>query len=1108
MKNSLKVFAIAIFASLLLAMSAIAQTSTTGTVEGVITDTNGAVVPNVAVELSGGGLLRPQTTTSDDNGTYHFYQVPPGKYSVKVAASGGFAAYTQEGVEVNLGKSSTVEIGLKPASVGAVVDVVASPDIDPTSNVTGSNISSDFFSNIPTARTVQSLYNIAPTVARSGLRDASGRDRDPSVGGSSGPENNYILDGVNTTDPAFGGGGSNIPFDFVQEVQIQTGSYGAQQGLSTGGVFNVITKAGTNDYHGDLFAYIGAKSLVRDTKNFPLTGLAPSGFSEVDAGGDFSGPIIKNRLTFFVAFNPQRRENTYLTQTLRTEVTNKITTPFYSGKLTWLVNNNNTFTFSTFGDFTKQEGHLFPGSGFGANEASFQGLQETGGTNYAFRLNSNLQQNWIGEFSFGLHKQRNNVIPDASVASKALITDNFAILRGDGTVAGVTQTGFNLNAVGTPQTIVDNAATNRGRTGFVDYIFAPGGTLQRNYVQDGFGLYQDQTRNRWEFAARLQNIWNEHTFKYGFEFYNNQYDINQLSTGPDATFANPFGLGLATPDANALHGFRITNNFIVCTTRSIVGVGTVVCPSSTGTTIFNGLPLGLRPAGFTANAITGDITAAEALNNPFLIRSTTRIRDFELLANTKTRVESFYIQDDWKVTKDLQLNIGGRWDYQQAIGNGGVTFLKLNNWWDNFQPRIGVIWDFTGKGKGKFFANVARYVETPLPLDINVRAGSEQSQTDKNFNLNTYAVNGVSSIVPGISAFACTNTGVVPAGSACPSSGPGWSRVINLPGTQGANNLGSDPTPIDQGLKPQTVNEFTLGFEYEVKKDYTFGVRGIYRPQGSVIEDGSFDDGDHYFLFNPGEIRPGDNTTEEQACANPDIGCFGRARRFYRALEFTFNKRFTNNYSFQSSYVFSSLIGNYEGLFRNDNGQSDPNITSLFDLVSLLGGAYGRLPNDRPHQFKFNGTYQTPFKLVVSGNFYIQSGTPFNALIPHPLYGNNEGFCRADLGICNPRGTAIVPDLGVNSAGVTSAIGTNRSPTTYNLDLGFYYPIKFSETMQLRFMADWFNVTNTQRAVTLDPTFLINSGVTNVAPVANPFWGSGLIFQYPSALRLGAKFSF
>src|SRR4029079_11969846 len=121
----------------------------------------------------------------------------------------------------------------------------------------------------------------------------------------------------------------------------------------------------------------------------------------------------------------------------------------------------------------------------------------------------------------------------------------------------------------------------------------------------------------------------------------------------------------------------------VCTTRSISGVGTVVCPSSTSTNIFNNLPVGLRPVGFTANAITDTITPQEALNNPFLIRNTTRIRDFELNANTKTAVESFYVQDDYKVAKNLQINIGVRWDLQQAYGDQGVTYLKLNNLWDD-----------------------------------------------------------------------------------------------------------------------------------------------------------------------------------------------------------------------------------------------------------------------------------------------------------------------------------------------------------------------------------------------------------------------------------------
>ena len=226
MKKNIKVLVISIFAicSLLFASVAMAQTSSTGNIEGTVTDTNGAVVPNATVTVNGPNLLRPQTTTSDSDGNYRFLQVPPGRYTLKVTSGSGFDDFEQTNVEVNLSRSTSANVILRAKGVGASVEVTATDaEIDTTSNTTGTNVSTEFFSRIPTSRTVQGLYTIAPTVARSGLRDASGRDRDPSVGGSSGPENNYILDGVTTTDPAFGGGGANLPFEFVQEVEIKTG---------------------------------------------------------------------------------------------------------------------------------------------------------------------------------------------------------------------------------------------------------------------------------------------------------------------------------------------------------------------------------------------------------------------------------------------------------------------------------------------------------------------------------------------------------------------------------------------------------------------------------------------------------------------------------------------------------------------------------------------------------------------------------------------------------------------------------------------------------------------------------------------------------------------
>ena len=1072
MKNVFKFIALSalLMSFALFAGSVFAQSSTTGSIEGSVTDTTGAAVPGIAVKVTSPNLISAQTATTDDSGRFRILNLPPGRYAVSVEAEKGFAKFEKNDVEVNLSRNSSVEIQLQPAGAQASVTITdtAGAAVDVSGTTTGSNVSSDQFSNFPTQRTVQGLYTIAPTVTRSGLRDATGRDRDPSVAGASGPENNYILDGVNTTDPAFGGSGANLPFEFVQEVEIKTGAYGPEYGRSTGGIFNVITKSGGNEFHGDIFGYGTTKGLVREVKNFPFTGSAFNGFSEVDLGGDIGGPIVKDKLWFFGAFNPQKRKNYYLTQTFHLPVQNDVTIPFYAGKVTWAINPRNTFTASTFGDFTKIDGFLATlaltnVNGFGNDIEAFEGRQETGGHNYAFRLNSTITNTFIAEISGGLHFQRANTIPRAVDASNIL--DNFAVLRG-GSVLTPVSTGVNFGA----------------GTGFLDFVDGRGGSLQRNFSRGpGFGLFSFQDRNRYELNAHMQNIvGGSHTIKWGFEFNQNRYDIDTRSSGPAITYGFTAGAVNAdgTPlrntngDSNVTNGSRITNNWLVCTVRGTV----ITCPTAAGVARAEALPAAtLAALGLTVNPAATSITTAEAFGNPFILRNTTRVRDFQLVGGTYTNVESFYAGDDWKFARNFQLSFGLRWDYQQSYGNDNSTYLKFNNFDDNLAPRFGFIWDFTGKGRGKFFANYAQFIEAPIPLDVNVRAGGGDVQTDKNFNVNRINAPAGATIVPGVST--------------------------------GATNLGSDATPADPGLKPQSIREYTAGFEYEVGGDVTIGTRGIYRAMVNVIEDGSFDDGDTYFIFNPGRIGAG--TTEENACAGDEAThrapqCFGRAQRFYRAIEFTATKRFTNNFQFIASYVFSSLIGNYEGLFRNDNGQSDPNITSLFDLQSLLANTYGRLPNDRPHQFKFNGSYRTPWKLLLSGNFYAQSGVPFNQLIPHPIYGNNEGFAVQ-------RGTAIVPTVSASDPGfpnVVESIGSNRTPTTMNLDLGVYYPIKVGEGKELRLTGDWFNVFNSQRAVTLDNTFSINSGVTGVPPVQNPFYGSALLVQAPSSFRFGAKFTF
>jgi outer membrane receptor protein involved in Fe transport len=1021
----------------------------------------GGAVPSVTVTATHESG-RSQTATTDSNGGYRFLNLEPGGYTVEGQASSTLTGFRQTNIQVGASQGRVVDVQLAPSGTGEVAQVTVDP-----------NVSSDQFLNFPTQRTVQSLYSIAPNVARSGLRDASGRDRDPSVAGSSSPENSYILDGVNIADPAFGGSSANLPFEFVQEVEVKAGAFGAEYGKATGGIMNVITRSGGNRVAGDAFGYFTTRGLVRETRNFPFTGSAPNGFSEVNAGFDIGGPIKKDKLWFFGAFNPQHRKNSFLTQTLHAPVEDKITTPFYAGKLTWAINQRHTFTFSTLGDFTRIEGFLASSAlnnvnGFGDDLRAFLGRQEIGGHNYRVRLNSTITSNFTAEVSAGLQFQRANTIPTAT--DRPLITDNFAVLKGN-TVLVPTETGINFVApAGEPDT-----------TGFIDFVDGRGGSLQRNFARGpGFGLFSFQDRNRYDIQARLMNIVGPHTIKWGFEWSRNSYDINTRSSGPAIPYA--FAPGAVNPDgtplrntngaANVTNGSRITNNWLVCTVRGTA----ITCPTSAAVQRAQAIPAAtLAALGLTVNPSATAIGTAEAFGTPFLLRNTTRVRDYQLIGNTYTNTEAFYVQDDWRLNSNWQVSFGARWDFGQASDKDGASYIKLNNWWDNMALRLGVTWDFTGKGRGKLFANYGTYIESTIPLELSVRASGGKLQSDKNFNVNTLNAPAGSLIVPGVST--------------------------------GAINLGSAATPIDPGLKPQSLGEFTGGIEYEVVNGFILGARGIYRHMRNVIEDGSFDDGETYFIFNPGRNAPG--TFEAAACAGPPApgcpsGCFGKAQRFYRALELTATKRFSNRYQFIASYVFSSLIGNYEGVFRNDIALSDPKMTSLFDLQSLPDNNYGRLPNDRPHQFKFSGSYRTPWKITISGNFDMQSGSPFNLLVPHPVYGDNEG-----LGA--PRGTAIVPAVMASDPGFPNfvdSIGSTRAPWTTTLDVGVNYPIDVGEEKELRLVCDWFNVLNSQRAIALDQTFSINSGVAGIPAVANPFWGAALLVQAPSTLRFGVKFRF
>ncbi|MCG8461796.1 MAG: hypothetical protein MI919_36400, partial [Holophagales bacterium] len=220
--------------------------------------------------------------------------------------------------------------------------------------------------------------------------------------------------------------------------------------------------------------------------------------------------------------------------------------------------------------------------------------------------------------------------------------------------------------------------------------------------------------------------------------------------------------------------------------------------------------------------------------------------------------------------------------------------------------------------------------------------------------------------------------------------------------------------------------------------------------------------------------------------------------RDYEAIEITFQRRRADGWQVAGSYVHASSEGNYGGLYRQDTGQLDPNITSAYDLPELLEGADGPLLNDREHQFKVYGSYDLPFGLTAGFFGQYLTGFPLTKYGGSVDYGPGERFVE-------PRGAA------------------GRSDDQWNLDLHFEYPIQFSDDLRLRLVADIFNVTNEQSATAVDQEWTFDAppgiglnpgecggpgtGPGTACPQGNPDWGTPLAFQKPRTLRLGAKLS-
>ena len=308
MKRSACLIGMLALVLLSLATRAAAQ-ETRGSIEGIVKDTSGAVLPGVTVEARSPALVGAATAVSDAAGLYRFPALPPGQYEVTAVLS-GFQTHKIANIQLSLGQILKIDVPMQVGGLSESVQVTAeSPIIDVKQNAATLSIGSELIERIPRGRNFTSVLTSAPGTnqeAKAGL----------SIDGATGAENRYVIDGMDTTNLRTGVSAKPVLLDFVEEVQVKSSGYNAEYRATTGGVVSAVTRSGGNTYRGGAGIYYSDDDWAGNVR--PAIRLNPANQTlaeyittprdpayNVDPVLDLGGPILRDKVWFYFGYGPQ-----------------------------------------------------------------------------------------------------------------------------------------------------------------------------------------------------------------------------------------------------------------------------------------------------------------------------------------------------------------------------------------------------------------------------------------------------------------------------------------------------------------------------------------------------------------------------------------------------------------------------------------------------------------------------------------------------------------------------------------------------------------------------------------------------------------------------------
>ena len=305
--------------SLILICGFVTAQESTGRIIGTVTDDQGQTLPGVTIEATNPKMVGKANSLTDTSGVYRLLALPSGIYRITFTLQ-GFNSVVRDGIVLSLGQTLTVDISMEVGAIEEAVTVIGeAPLIDVKSAAKGMTMNKETFESLPKGRNFDTLVSVIPGVRNEKYLGGI------SVDGASGSENSYYIDGMNTNDMFSGLNNQGAAFEFVEEVQIKASGYQAEFGGAMGGVINVITRSGGNEYHGALIGYYSGSALMtkeRDTLRlnpFDATKAEYVNYQDLygkdkvhqyEVGFNLGGYIFKDKVWFFASFLPAFQETT------------------------------------------------------------------------------------------------------------------------------------------------------------------------------------------------------------------------------------------------------------------------------------------------------------------------------------------------------------------------------------------------------------------------------------------------------------------------------------------------------------------------------------------------------------------------------------------------------------------------------------------------------------------------------------------------------------------------------------------------------------------------------------------------------------------------------